>query len=195
MKRALILIATAMVSGGPISAETIDARIVAAASKVRGVQAVARGPLAELLDLQTPVHAQSAPRGFALWRLGFRPFYLLASIFASSSIALWGAQYAGWLSAPYLSGPIWHAHEMLFGFTLAVMTGSLFTAVRNWTSRSTSTGIALAALAGLWLAGRVLVLTPYGVAAAAVNTLLWLSGHFCLIARLGLGVRRVQARQ
>jgi uncharacterized protein involved in response to NO len=91
---------------------------------------------------------------------------LLASTFASLSIALWGAQYAGWPSAPYLSGPIWHAHEMLSGFTLAVMTGFLFTAVRNWTSRSTPTGIALAALATLWLAGRVLVLTPYGVAAA-----------------------------
>lgn len=60
---------------------------------------------------------------------------------------------------------------MLFGFTLAVMTGFLFTAVRNWTSRPTPTGAALAALVALWLAGRILVLTPYGVAAAAVNTL------------------------
>ena len=119
--------------------------------------------------------------GFALWHLGFRPFYLLASLFASLSIALWGAQYAGWLIAPYLRGPIWHAHEMLFGFTLAVMTGFLFTAVRNWTSRSTPTGIALAALAALWLTGRVLVLTPYGIAAAVVNT------AFPLAVAIGIG--------
>ena len=112
----------------------------------------------------------SAASGFALWRLGFRPFYLLASVFASASIALWAAQYAGWLPATYLAGPVWHAHEMLFGFTLAVMTGFLFTAVRNWTQIPTPTGGALAALAALWLAGRVLVLTPYGAAAAAVTT-------------------------
>ena len=33
--------------------------------------------------------------GFALWALGFRPFYLLASIFAALSIPLWVAVYAG----------------------------------------------------------------------------------------------------
>lgn len=108
--------------------------------------------------------------GLALWRLGFRPFYLLASVFAAASIALWGAQYAGWLTTPYLNGPVWHAHEMLFGFTLAVMTGFLFTAVRNWTQLPTPTGAGLAALAVLWLAGRLLVLTPYGIAAAVVTT-------------------------
>ena len=121
-------------------------------------------------------HSAAAPArggdagGPALWRLGFRPFYLLASVFASVSIALWGIQYAGWLATPYLNGPIWHAHEMLFGFTLAVITGFLFTAVRNWTQLPTPTGVGLAALAALWLAGRVLVLTPYGFVAAFVTT-------------------------
>jgi uncharacterized protein involved in response to NO len=116
-----------------------------------------------------PARGTSA-HGPALWRLGFRPFYLLASIFASASVALWAVQYAGWLATPYLHGPIWHAHEMLFGFTLAVITGFLFTAVRNWTQLPTPTGVGLATLAALWLAGRVLVLTPYGVVAAFVTT-------------------------
>ena len=31
------------------------------------------------------------PEGFALWRLGFRPFYLLASSFAALSVLLWAA--------------------------------------------------------------------------------------------------------
>jgi uncharacterized protein involved in response to NO len=137
--------------------------------------------LAELRDRRNRANDQSVPRRFALWRLGFRPFYLLASTFASLSIALWGAQYAGWLRAPYLKGPLWHAHEMLFGFTLAVMTGFLFTAVRNWTSRPTPTGAPLAALAVLWLAGRIFVLTPFGIAAAAVNVL------FPLAVALGIG--------
>ena len=132
----------------------------AAQSRVPGIQATPPGQEG----------ASSAGTGAALWRLGFRPFYLLASLFASASIALWGAQYAGWLATPYLAGPIWHAHEMLFGFTLAVMTGFLFTAVRNWTQLPTPAGAPLAALAMLWLAGRVLVLTPYGIAAAMVTT-------------------------
>jgi uncharacterized protein involved in response to NO len=111
-----------------------------------------------------------APRpGFALWQLGFRPFYLLASAFAALSIALWALQFSGWLGQPYLQGPIWHAHEMIFGFVLAVVVGFLFTAGRNWSNRPTPTGGRLAALAGLWLAGRILVLTPFGWAAAVVN--------------------------
>lgn len=109
------------------------------------------------------------PAGFALWQLGFRPFYLLASSFAALSIALWALQYAGLLAMPYLQGSLWHAHEMLFGFALAVIVGFLFTAGRNWSNQPTPTGASLAALALLWLAARVLVLTPYGWAAAAAN--------------------------
>jgi uncharacterized protein involved in response to NO len=118
---------------------------------------------------------RAAPGGFALWELGFRPFYLLASVFAALSIALWALQFAGWLGTAYLQGPAWHAHEMLFGFTLAVVTGFLFTAGRNWTGQPTPTGLALAALALLWVAGRVLVLTPWGWATAIVNTAFTLS--------------------
>ena len=107
--------------------------------------------------------------GQALWRIGFRPFYLLASIFAALSIALWSAQVNGLLSRPYLSGALWHAHEMLFGYTLAVVVGFLLTAGRNWSNQPTLSGLPLAALAALWVAGRVLVLTPFGWAAAIVN--------------------------
>ncbi len=112
----------------------------------------------------------AGPRAsFALWQLGFRPFFLLASAFAALSIGLWAAQFAGWLHYPYLAGPLWHAHEMLFGFTLAVVVGFLFTAGRNWSNRPTPSGLPLAALALLWVAGRVLVLTPFGWAAAIAN--------------------------
>src|SRR5689334_16386264 len=107
--------------------------------------------------------------GFALWRLGFRPFYLLASIFASASVLGWAAQYSGLLPHAYLQGPLWHGHEMLFGFTLAVVAGFLLTAVRNWTGQPTVEGAPLAALAGLWILGRVLVLTPLGATAAVAN--------------------------
>jgi len=126
--------------------------------------------MAQFIFIEEPQRPSVSPDRFALWQLGFRPFYLLASAFAAVSIALWAAQFAGWLGRPYLSGPLWHAHEMLFGFTLAVIVGFLFTAGRNWSNRPTPTGAWLAGLAVLWLAGRVLVLTPFGWAAAIVNT-------------------------
>jgi uncharacterized protein involved in response to NO len=128
------------------------------------------------------VRATPPPRDFALWRLGFRPFYLLASSFAALSILLWVAQYAGLLPAAYLAGPLWHGHEMLFGFALAVVGGFLFTAVRNWSGLPTPTGAALAACALLWLAGRVLVLTPFAMTAAIVNT------AFPAAIALGIGI-------
>ena len=110
------------------------------------------------------------PAGFAVWALGFRPFYLLASLFSAAGIAVWAAQFAGWLPATaYLQGHLWHAHEMLFGYTVAVVAGFLLTAVRNWTNQPTPSGLPLALLAARWVAGRVMVLTPYPLAAAAVN--------------------------
>lgn len=106
---------------------------------------------------------------FALWELGFRPFYLLASALAALSVPLWALQVSGFLGHTYLAGPVWHAHEMLFGFALAVIVGFLFTAGRNWTNQPTPSGSLLMALAALWLVARVLVLTRYGVAAAVAN--------------------------
>jgi uncharacterized protein involved in response to NO len=126
--------------------------------------------MATLIYIDEPRRPQGTPPGgCALWQLGFRPFYLLASLFAALSIPLWALQVSGLLPRPYLAGPVWHAHEMLFGFALAVIVGFLFTAGRNWTGRPTPTGRTLAALAALWLAARVLVLTPWGAAAALAN--------------------------
>jgi uncharacterized protein involved in response to NO len=113
----------------------------------------------------------SKATGFALWNLGFRPLYLLAGLFATLSIPVWVAQYAGWLGGQaIIAGPLWHAHEMLFGYTFAVIVGFLFTAGRNWANQPTPTGATLAAIAALWVAARVLVLTPYALAAAAADT-------------------------
>ena len=107
---------------------------------------------------------------FALWNLGFRPFYLLASVFAALGILAWIGQTSGAASfESCLAGPAWHAHEMLFGFTLAVVAGFLLTAVRAWTGLPTPAGPPLAALAGLWVLGRVLVLTSCGPATALVT--------------------------
>ena len=144
--------------------------------------------MAQLISIQAPQRPTVEPAGSALWQLGFRPFFLLASSFAALSIGLWAAQFAGWLPRPYLAGPLWHAHEMLFGFTLAVVVGFLFTAGRNWSNRPTPTGLPLAALALLWVAGRVLVFTPFGWAAAIVDA------TFALAAATALAVPLWAAR-
>jgi uncharacterized protein involved in response to NO len=143
--------------------------------------------MAPPIDLNAPAEGHAPPDEFALWRLGLRPFYLAASAFASLSIGLWAAQSAGWLTRPYLDGPMWHAHEMIFGFALAVIAGFLLTAVRNWTGRATPSGGWLMALAGLWIAGRVLLLTPYAVAAAVIDTL------FPIAVALGIGLPLVRS--
>lgn len=140
-------------------------------------------PLMRIEDPRVPARG-----GFALWALGFRPFYLLASAFAALSVLSWALQYAGWAGPAPLRGPVWHGHEMLFGFTLAVIVGFLFTAVRNWAQRPTPEGPVLMALAALWVAGRILVLTPYPVAAAIV------SAAFPLAAAVGIAVPLVAAR-
>ena len=104
----------------------------------------------------TPAEPQThAPKGSALLALGFRPFYLLAGTYAALAVPLWALQYAGWLSG---ANALWHAHEMLFGYAFAVIAGFLLTAVRAWTARPTPSGATLAAIAGLWLAARVLAL-------------------------------------
>ena len=124
---------------------------------------MARGILrAMALILAEEPLAPRPPARFALFALGFRPFYLLAGAFATLSVPGWSAQFGGILPAEgYLSDSLWHAHEMLFGYAFAVITGFLFTAVRNWANRPTPTGTALAAAAALWIAARALVLSPW----------------------------------
>lgn len=111
----------------------------------------------------------SAISRFALWDIGFRPFYLLAGFFSAFSILLWVMQLSGYFPYAYLHGSIWHGHEMLFGYTTAVIAGFLLTAVRTWTKEATPSGISLMVLVVLWLCGRILVLTPFAMTAAVVN--------------------------
>ncbi|MXW90436.1 MAG: NnrS family protein [Rhodospirillaceae bacterium] len=79
----------------------------------------------------------------------------------------------------------WHVHEILFGFVAAAMAGFLLTAVPGWTGRPPLRGLPLAALAALWLAGRVAVALSawIGAAAAAVVDIAFLAGLAAFCAR------------
>jgi len=73
-------------------------------------------------------------------------------------MALWLAMFTGMASfGDYLQSVFWHSHEMVFGFSMAVMTGFLFTAVRNWTGLPTPSGWALGLIVLVWFAARVLL--------------------------------------
>src|SRR3954452_16965946 len=96
--------------------------------------------------------------GWALFADSFRPFFLLAAIQAGLSILAWLPMFYGELSVSSAFAPRdWHVHEMLYGFLPAMITGSVFTAIRNWTGGLPIQGTALGALLAVWIAGRVAV--------------------------------------
>jgi len=94
----------------------------------------------------------------SLLHLGFRPFFLLGTLFSVIVVALWLwiLSYGGWLATSELTVFQWHAHEMLYGYTVAVIAGFLLTAVGNWTGKQTLSGLPLLILSLLWLAARAM---------------------------------------
>ncbi len=126
----------------------------------------------------TPMSNRTAYAGPALLSMGFRTFFLLSALFALIVVPVWILAWNGRLT---LGGPFipsnWHIHEMIWGYTGAVVAGFLFTAVPNWTGRMPTRGWPLVALAGLWLLGRLAVagllgLPPLGVLAVDAAFLL-----------------------
>jgi uncharacterized protein involved in response to NO len=93
-------------------------------------------------------------------------------VFAVIAMALWLVSFTGMAQfGSYLQGVFWHSHEMVFGFSAAVITGFLFTAVRNWTGRPTPTGAMLGAIALLWIAARVLLVSGDGALGVILDVL------------------------
>ncbi len=125
----------------------------------------------------------------AVLALGFRPLYLLACVYALISVPLWIAQYRGWFAQDgYFVGVTWHAHELIFGFAAAVISGFLLTAVRNWTQQPTPSGSSLGALSLLWIAGRILCWTGPGPLAAFVDLL------FLPVVGVAIGIPLIKTR-
>jgi uncharacterized protein involved in response to NO len=118
----------------------------------------------------------------SLHHLGFRPFFMLAGIFAVFSMSVWMWLYQGngvLPTADSLSSITWHAHEMIYGYSLAVVAGFLLTAIRNWTGVQTLHGIPLLLLALLWLLARIMPLLDH-------PSSLYLMAVFDLMFNVGL---------
>lgn len=134
------------------------------------------------MEIQQP----TAPRnGAPVLNLGFRPFFLGATAFAVVTVAAWTLVYTFALSVPFggVSPFQWHAHEMIYGYSLAVIAGFLLTAVRNWTGRDTINGAPLLVLFCLWAAARVSML--FGTAlihAAALFDVLFIAALVAAVA-------------
>lgn len=109
-----------------------------------------------MLNIERP-EDRIPERAFALFFLGFRPFFALAGLSAVVLMLLWIPFFHGHLALNgYYGVSGWHAHEMLFGYSLAVIAGFLLTAARNWTAMATPTGAPLIGLTLVWIAGRLL---------------------------------------
>ena len=137
--------------------------------------------------------SRSAP-GIALFDLGFRPFFLCAGIAAPLLVSLWVCVYTlGGIKFHYYD-PItsWHSHEMIFGYTVAVIAGFLLTAVRNWTGIQTPGGTALASLVLLWLAGRVL---PFCSGALPHWIIAFVDSAFLPVLAVTLAIPVIRRRQ
>lgn len=108
------------------------------------------------------------------WGRGFRPFFFFGSLFSALSIGIWGAFYAGIDIMPpdFFVDPVsWHAHEMIYGFSMAIVAGFLLTAVANWTGGAPARQVHLAGLCALWAIGRVVMGVDLGLPAWCIITL------------------------
>ena len=95
-------------------------------------------------------------RRFALFDYAFRPFFLLAGVYALVSVPLWLWVYAqGVTPISGLAPQFWHGHEMIYGFVAAAIAGFLLTAVPSWTGARGFGGRPLIFLTVLWMAGRI----------------------------------------
>jgi len=94
----------------------------------------------------------------SLFSVGFRPFFILCALTGLICPLLWTLILNGHLemNTIYSSGLAWHAHEMLFGVTLALIAGFLLTAGSVWTNRPPLQGKPLKVLVFLYLVERII---------------------------------------
>jgi uncharacterized protein involved in response to NO len=121
-----------------------------------------------------------------MFSAAFRPFFLAASLWSAIAVPAWLLSYSGIAPLPGAAAPfVWHMHEMVFGFAFAAVAGFLLTAIPNWTGRLPLRGAPLAALAALWLAGRIALLASaqLGPLATAAIDLAFPAALIAVVAR------------
>jgi uncharacterized protein involved in response to NO len=93
---------------------------------------------------------------YPMFAMGFRVFFALAGLSALALIAVWNRISNGALHIDnYFPLALWHAHEMLLGFTSAVLAGILLTALKNTSKSAVINFDQFAVLSFVWIYGRV----------------------------------------
>lgn len=145
------------------------------------------------IQIETPAnHVSPWP---VVLQYGFRPFFLLAALQAAIVIPIWMAVWLFDVRIELAPDPLlWHGHAMIFGFAPAALAGFLLTAVPNWTGQGPVRHMRLAILVGLWLAARILSLSPVAVTGGAF-ALADLSFWVALAAFVAPGILRRNAKR
>jgi len=128
-----------------------------------------------------------------LLQTGFRLFFLGAAFYSVISMLVWLIFYIGQMNI-FVAMPltVWHAHEMIYGFSMAVIAGFLLTAVTNWTGLPTLNGVPLLILFSLWCMARVLAFLPAGY---SLWPLIFCNGAFMIFLSAGIMRPIIQVKQ
>lgn len=130
----------------------------------------------------------------AFLHLGFRPYFFAALAFAFLSIFLWMLMYSFGKNLLPLQYPsiFWHAHEMVYGFGGAVVSGFLLTSVKNWTGIQTLNHKSLLATLLIWLLARLLAFIP---TTSALYALAFVDSLFFLIITVAVSQPIIKTKQ
>jgi len=138
-----------------------------------------------------PIEGPKQNTPFPFFALGFRPFFFAAGLSSVLLMLLWLLIYS--LNIPLLRQQIapqlWHAHEMIFGYAMAVIVGFLLTSVKNWTQVQTLNGKPLILLFGLWLGARFLPFVDVPLYIQAI-----VDSSFLVFSAVAIGSPIIQAK-
>ncbi len=106
-------------------------------------------------QIQLPTDRPFSP--YPILNLGFRIFFSAAGVFAVLTMLLWMFVSTGKIAVDVTSlNPLyWHGHEMLYGYTIAVIAGFLLTAVKTWTGVMMPYGYRLLGIFMCWVVARL----------------------------------------
>lgn len=94
-----------------------------------------------------------------IFSYAFRPLYAAAALYVSLIILLWYP--LGFQGNAHYPSFFWHGHEMIWGFTGAIIVGFLLTAVSNWTNTSPVRHYRLLLLLVCWGLARLFIYLPW----------------------------------
>jgi len=130
----------------------------------------------------------AAYQGPLMLTSGYRPFFIMAALYAVGALAVWLLALGG--HAPL--DPLWHGHEMVFGFATAAISGFLLAATPKWTATPNIQGLPLLALIIAFLLGRFAFWAQPWTEAFALLDLIYLPliGLFMVKVIVGTGNKR-----